>query len=61
MKRSLKLKDGETIYEWINRLTTALNLTEEQAEAMTEVSKTSYIHGSSDAIDAIKAAKRRYD
>lgn len=58
MKRSLKLKDGEMLYEWINRLTTALNLTEEQAEAMSEVSKTSYIHGSN---DATKAAKRRYD
>lgn len=58
MKRPLKIKDGEMLYEWINRLTTALNLTEEQAEAMSEVSKTSYIHGSNDAMEA---AKRRYD
>ena len=58
MKRSLKLKDGEMLYEWINRLAVALNLTEEQREAMSEVSKTSYIHGSN---DATKAAKRRYD
>ena len=58
MKRSLKLKDGEMLYEWINRLAVALNLTEEQREAMSEVSNTSYIHGSN---DATKAAKRRYD
>lgn len=58
MKRSLKLKDGEMLYQWINRLAVALNLTEEQREAMSEVSKTSYIHGSN---DAAKFAKRRYD
>lgn len=58
MKRPLKIKDGEMLYEWINRLAVALNLTEEQREAMSEVSKTSYIHGSN---DATKAAKRRYD
>lgn len=58
MKKSLKLKDGEMLYQWINRLAVALDLTEEQREAMSEVSKTSYIHGSN---DATKAAKRRYD
>lgn len=55
MKKSLKLKDGEMLYQWINRLTVALDLTEEQREAMTEVSKTSYIHGVQDAQKAMNS------
>lgn len=53
MKKSLKLKDGEMLYQWINRLAVALDLTEEQREEMSEVSKTSYIHGGRDAQKAM--------
>ena len=50
MKESLKLRNGEMLYQWVERLSVALKMTEEQREAMEEVSKTSYIHGSQDTI-----------
>lgn len=55
MKKSLKLKDGEMLYQWIYRLAVALNLTEEQREAMSEVSRTSYIQGGQDAQKAMNS------
>ena len=38
-------KKDEPLWKWILRLTKALNLTDEQSEAMAEVSKVSYIDG----------------
>lgn len=50
MKKELKLRDGELIHQWINRLSEALSLTPEQEEAMREVAIASYIKGADDAI-----------
>ena len=50
MKKELKLRDGERIHQWINRLSEALSLTPEQKEAMRDVAIASYIKGSDDVI-----------
>ncbi len=45
MKKTLKKKDKEPLSAWCERIAEALHMTEEQREAMKEVSKWSYICG----------------
>lgn len=59
MKRTLKIRKGETIHKWINRIGNTLNMTDEQIEAMQEVAKQSYIKGSNDADDFYKNTRQQ--
>ena len=54
MQRNLKQRKKETIHEWILRIAVALDMTDEQIEAMQEVAKHSYIQGSNDACELYK-------
>lgn len=54
MKRNLKQRKRETIYDWILRLSVDLDMTVEQKDVMLEVAKQSYIKGSSDAYELYK-------
>ena len=49
MQRNLKQRKKESIHDWILRIAVALDMTNEQMEAMQEVAKQSYIQGSNDA------------
>lgn len=54
MKRNLKQRKRETIYDWILRLSVDLDMTVEQKDVMLEVAKQSYIQGSNDAEELYK-------
>lgn len=58
MKRTLKIRKGEPIHKWINRIGNTLNMTDEQIEAMQEVAKQSYIQGSNDATELNEKYRR---
>lgn len=58
MKRNLKQRKRETIHDWILRISVALDMTNEQMEAMQEVAKQSYIQGSNDADELNKKYRR---
>ena len=45
MKKKLQIRKDEPLYEWCNRIACELKMTEEQREALSEVSKQSYIKG----------------
>lgn len=59
MKRTLKIRKGEPIYKWINRIGNTLNMTDEQIEAMQEVAIRSYIQGSNDADNIYKNTRKQ--
>ena len=58
MKKLLKLQKDEKLYQWCDRLAEYLCKRERNAtevrEILGELSKHSYIHGSSDAINVLK-------
>lgn len=54
MERTLRIRKDEPLYKWIERLASHYRWTEEVREAVSEVSKTSYIHGSRDAQEMLK-------
>ena len=58
MKRNLKQRKRETIYDWILRLSVDLDMTVEQKDVMLEVAKQSYIQGSNDAYELNKRYRR---
>lgn len=58
MKRNLKQRKRETIYDWILRLSVDLDMTVEQKDVMLEVAKQSYIKGSNDADELNKKYRR---
>ena len=58
MKRNLKQRKRETIYDWILRLSVDLDMTVEQKDVMLEVAKQSYIQGSNDADELNKKYRR---
>lgn len=58
MKRTLKIRKGEPIHKWINRIGNTLNMTDEQIETMQEVAIQSYIKGSNDADELNKKHRR---
>lgn len=45
MKRKLQIRKDEPLYEWCNRIADELQMTAEQREALSNVSKQSYIRG----------------
>ena len=45
LDRKLRHKKDEPLWKWVERLSKALNMTDEQKVAMFEVSKVSYIDG----------------
>lgn len=45
LDRKLRHKKDEPLWKWVKRLSEALNMTDEQAKAMSEVSKKSFISG----------------
>lgn len=49
MKKHLRLKKGEPLHKWLDRIAEYWNFGKELREMLGEVSKTSYIHGSNDA------------
>lgn len=49
MKKQLKIKKGEQLYKWVNRISEHYNLSKEMKDVLSEVSKESYIQGSVDA------------
>lgn len=53
MKKELRLKKGEPLHKWLDRIAEYWNFGEELREMLGEVSKTSYIHGSKDAQDVL--------
>jgi hypothetical protein len=50
----IKKRKEEKIYDWIERIARALNMSKEQKEAMREVAMESYIKGSNDAYEVCK-------
>ena len=58
MKKELRLRNGERLCDWCERLAKHYGYkmvgTAELQEVLKEVSVKSYTHGSNDAIDAIK-------
>jgi len=58
MQRNLKQRKKESIHDWILRIAVALDMTNEQMEAMQEVAKQSYIQGSNDADELNKTYRR---
>lgn len=49
MKAKIRYKKGEPLHKWIDRIADYWHFDEELKEVLSEVSKTSYIHGSNDA------------
>ena len=49
MENYLKKRKDEQLWQWINRLSSALGMTAKQTEALREVSKQSYFEGVDDA------------
>ena len=45
MKKKLQIRKDEPLYEWCKRIADELKMTEEQREALSDVSKQSYIRG----------------
>ena len=45
MKKKLQIRNDEPLHEWCNRIADELQMTAEQREALSEVSKQSYIKG----------------
>lgn len=54
MKKSLKIKPNESLNKWVDRIAAKLEASWEIHEAMSEISKTSYIKGSNDAYELCK-------
>ena len=51
--KSLRLKKDEPLWKWVARLGDHYGWSDEEREAVSEVSKTSYIHGSNDAQEVL--------
>lgn len=49
MNKQLQEQKDETLHDWCMRISQSLNMTQEQTDALIEVSKQSYIKGSNDA------------
>ena len=45
MNKRLQIRKDEPLYAWCKRIADELQMTEEQREALSEVSKQSYIRG----------------
>ena len=54
MKKELRIQKNEPLHEWLDRIADYWNFDTELREVLGEVSKESYIHGSNDAVDALK-------
>lgn len=54
MKKSLKIRPNESLSKWVDRIASQLEVSWEIHEAMSEISKTSYIKGSGDAYEIYK-------
>ena len=54
MKKHLRIKKGEKLHEWLDRIADYWNFGDELREMLHEISKESYIHGSNDAFNAKK-------
>lgn len=54
----IKQRKEEKISDWIERIARALNMSDEQTEAIQEVAKQSYIQGSNDAYELNKKYRR---
>lgn len=57
MKKELRIKKNEPLHEWLDRIADYWNFDTELRETLEVVSKESYIHGSNDAVDALKKQK----
>ena len=49
MKKSLNIRKDEPLHKWIDRLAEHFGWTADEREAVGDVSRESYIHGSRDA------------
>lgn len=50
MKKILQIKKNEPLHKWLDRIADYWNFNEELREILSEISKTSYIQGSNDAL-----------
>ena len=51
MRKDLRHKEGEPLSDWVDRLAAAFTVSWEVHEAMSEISKLSYIEGKNDATE----------
>lgn len=54
MKKQLKIKKGEPLHKWLDRIAAYWNFGEELREILSVISKESYIQGSNDTSKALK-------
>ena len=54
MKKHLRIKKGEKLHEWLDRIADYWNFGDELREMLHEISKESYFRGSNDAFNAKK-------
>lgn len=54
MKKHLRIKKGEPLHKWLDRIADYWNFGDELREMLGEISKESYIHGSNDAFNTKK-------
>lgn len=55
----IKRKEGEPLYQWVDRVAERMGLNDELRQAMKEVSKQSYIVGVRSALSVVKAAPKQ--
>lgn len=60
MKKELQLQPNEPLHDWVDRLADKMHMTDDQKEAMAEVSKMAYIKGSHVAFETIAENKLLY-
>jgi hypothetical protein len=54
MKEVLRIREGEPLHEWLDRIADYWNFGEELREVLGEVSKESYIRGKDAAVESLK-------
>ena len=58
MKKKLKMIDGESLHDWCERVAAELKMTDEQSDALREVSVQSYIIGSNETVRIMHNRRR---
>ena len=58
MRKDLRHKEGEPLSDWVDRLAAAFTVSWEVHEAMSEISKLSYIEGTNDATEVWRDAPK---
>lgn len=58
MEKELRPRKDEPLYKWIDRLADHFGWTPDEREAVGDVSRESYIHGSRDAQEMLKKYRR---